>query len=101
MHAQRTNGFARNATPLRTGMMQVADLRPGAHFVRATSPSEVLALLSSPGTDTTASPTTLAVVIAVNQHSIGHVPGQMVKLARNMLVRAVHEARAAVFALEQ
>lgn len=97
MHAQQTidatNTASRSLTP-------VADLKPGRHFVRVDSPSEVLVLMTHAGLDVTDAKFAWAVVIAVNHDSEGYVPGQLLKLRRDTQVRVVHEARAPVFALE-
>jgi len=97
MHAQHiidaTNTPARCLTP-------VGEIKPGQHFVRLDSPSEVLVPMTHAGLDVTDCTWSWAVVVAVNHDSEGYVPGQLLKLRRDTLVRVVHEARAPVFALE-
>lgn len=100
MHAQTNTSIARKPS-MHTGLMPVTDITPGRHFIRTDSPGEVLVLMSAYGVDCTGSKYTWAVVVATGRDSVGYVPGQLLKLTCTMLVRPVHEARAAVYALEQ
>jgi len=95
MHAQTTA-----APVVSTSLVPVASIRPGQHFIRLDSPSEVLVLMSYAGADAADAQFAWAVVIAVNHDSEGYVPGQLLKLKRTTHVRRVHEAKAPVFALE-
>lgn len=96
MHAQ--NPLC--STHART-LIAAGEVRPGQHFIRLDSPSEVLAPMSFAAADVTDTRYTWAVVIAVNHDSEGYVPGQLLRLRRDALVRRVHEAMHAVYAMEQ
>lgn len=80
--------------------IRVNDIRAGQHFVRHDSPSEVLSLLSFAGMECEGSSYTWAVVTDVNEDSEGYVPGQLLKLRRDLHVRRVQQVRSAHFALE-
>ncbi|MBN8714396.1 MAG: hypothetical protein J0H50_10565 [Xanthomonadales bacterium] len=99
MHAQAIAVPAPVA--VKTPLTPVALLRPGQHFIRLDSTSEVLVLMSYAGADAPDGEIAWAVVVAVNHDSEGYVPGQLLKLKRTTHVRRVHEARPATFALEQ
>ncbi|MGB3749421.1 MAG: hypothetical protein WA961_14575 [Rhodanobacter sp.] len=95
MHAQP------QAVPVSSNcLVPVSSIRPGQHFIRVDSPSEVLVLMSYAGADAIEGQFAWAVVVATNHDSEGYVPGQLLKLKRAMHVRRVHEAHAPVFALE-
>lgn len=103
MHAQTNAALAPAAVSevVKTALTPVALLRPGQHFIRLDSPSEVLVLMSYAGADAPDGEFAWAVVIAVNHDSEGYVPGQLLKLRSATHVRRVHEAKPPVFALEQ
>lgn len=82
-------------------LLAAGELRPGQHFIRLDSPSEVLAPMSFAAAEVTDTRYTWAVVIAVNHDSEGYLPGQLLRLRRDALVRRVHEAVHAVYVLEQ
>lgn len=97
IHHVAPDAHSRHATSL----IPVRAIRIGQHFIRTDSPSEVLVRMSAAGGGCDEGQYTWAIVIAVNHDSEGYVPGQLLKLRRDMHVRVVHEARAPVFALEQ
>jgi len=95
MHAQL------HAVPVPSScLVPVSSIRPGQHFIRVDSPSEVLVLMTYAGADAIEGEFTWAVVVATNHDSEGYVPGQLLKLKQAMHVRRVHEAKSPVFALE-
>lgn len=75
-------------------------VKPGEHFVRTESPHEVLVPLSYGGAECEGGDRLWAVVVAVNDRTAGFVPGQLISVRREALVRVVRELRAPVFALE-
>lgn len=96
MHAQAT---ATSVVP--ACLVPASSIKSGDTFVRLDSPSEVLAPMTFAGGDVAETAHVWAVVIAVNHDSEGYMPGQLLRIRRDALVRRVHEARAPVYALEQ
>ena len=97
MHATQLATAVPAASPC---LVPVHAIKPGQPFVRLDSPSEVLVRLSYAGAPADDSTYTWSVVLNVNHDSEGYVPGQLLKLRSTALVRPVHEARPAVYALE-
>lgn len=87
--------------PSHSSLRAAGDVRPGQHFVRLDSPSEVLTPMSFAAADVAETAHVWAVVIAVNHDSEGYVPGQLLRVRRDALVRRVHEAVCPVYVLEQ
>lgn len=98
MHAPAISSHV-NPTSARRRCATAGTVKPGQHFVRPGSLTEVLALLSHTQIDTRG-PVIWAVVIATKDDTRGYLPGQLVSLGRGDRVRVLREARSAAFVLE-